>query len=49
MHILDKILKFEIKDMYVKFAVPKFNPDQRFIKKKFDNKVELKYLQFTRY
>lgn len=35
--------------MYVKFAVPKFNPDQRFIKKKFDNKVELKYLQFTRY
>lgn len=28
MHILDKILKFEIKDMYVKFAVPKLNEIQ---------------------
>lgn len=27
MHILDKILKFEIKDMYVKFA-PKLNEIQ---------------------
>lgn len=48
MHILDKILKFEIKDMYVKFAVPK-SRSKIHKKKKFDNKVELKYLQFTRY